>query len=277
MRTRAHRFVTGLALAAAVCLLASPGGAGEKDKVWKPLLPAEAYQQLLKRATKNIEEALRDNPNEDAIKRAQFNALMIAAYSRSTRDGGGVDGLSVRQFALQMVKWIPLAGKRSDARRMANAIERGLIKGGKGLKETLTDPRQAIAELGDVMEHFKTQKKGGEGIHPALQSNIRLKGALNGIEEKLRALAMRKLSDDNLKKEADELALLGYRAAVVGELTYFYTPKKNAKEWQELSLEMRDAGVALADAAKKQDGEAVLKASNNLNSSCNRCHSEFRK
>jgi hypothetical protein len=275
MRTHARRFVAGLALAAAVCLLAGPGGAGEKDQVWKPFLPADAYKELVKRAAKNIGEALAGSPNEEALKRAQFNALMIAAYTKSTATTPDVQ--AVQNASRSMVQGIRTKGGLDVVRQMAKAIGAGEMKGHGVGKEPSFDPKDSLADLGDVMEHFKTQKKGGEGIHTALQSNIRLKGALNGIEEKLRALAMKKLSDANLKKEADELALLGYRAAVVGEVTYFYPPKKNAKEWRELAVEMRDAGVALADAAKKQDGEAVLKASNNLNSSCNRCHSEFRK
>ena len=38
----------------------------------------------------------------------------------------------------------------------------------------------------------------------------------SGIEEKLRALAMKELAAAGMKKEAKELELLGYRTAVVG-------------------------------------------------------------
>ncbi len=286
MRTPAHRFAIAVALTAAACLLASRGGAGEKKgekdggnaRAWKPFLPDEAYQELLKRAADNIEEALKDRPSEEAAKRAQFNALMMAAYSKSIRGGDeDKDARAVRQFALQLARWAPLKNKQSSARQLAWNLSKGKIKGAPGAKEFLNDPRDYVADLGDLMEHFKPKAKGGEGIAPALQSNPRLKGALNGIEAKLGMLAMKKLSEDKLKKEADELALLGYRAAVVGELTYLYTPKMKAKEWQDLSLEMRDAGIALAEAAKRGDAEAVHKASESLNSSCTRCHSDFRK
>jgi hypothetical protein len=171
-----------------------------------------------------------------------------------------------------------MAGEKGKAgQALMYAVSLG--KGGAprtGKATDLTDPKTYV-DLADLMEFFKTKNKGGEGIHPALQSNIRLKGALNGIEEKLRALSMKKLTDANMTKEADELTLLGYRMAVVGELTYFYTPKQKAKEWQDLSLDMRNAGLALAEAAKKKDAEAVLKTSNALNSSCTQCHSGFRK
>jgi hypothetical protein len=276
MRTRAHRLVAGLALAAAVCLLAGPGGAGEKNKVWKQFLPAEPFQVLVKRAAENAQKALSGSPDEEALKKAQFNGLMIAGYVRSAKEPDTPERGAVRDAGLKLAR---LAGEKSkveEARRLAADLAAEKVKAaGTGEKEF--NPQAYLKDLADLMEHFKTQKKGGEGIHEKLQSNIPLKGTLNGIEEKLRVLVRRKLTDANMKKEADELALLGYRAAVVGELTYYYPQKKNAKEWQELSLEMRDAGIALAEAAKTRDSEAVLKAGNNLNSSCNRCHSEFRK
>jgi hypothetical protein len=275
MRTHAHRIVFAGALAAAVCLLAGPGGAGEKSKVWQRFLPPRAYKELVTRAAKAADEALAGTPGEEAIKKAQFNALMIAAYALSAR-GNEEELAGTQDFALKMAKTAGEKGKAGQARMYAISLAKGQAPGAGKAKE-LTDPSAYVGDINDLMEHYKTKNKGGEGIHPALQSNIRLKGTQNGIEEKLRALSMKKLTDANLKKEADELALLGYRAAVVGELTYFYTPKKKVKEWQDLSLEMRNAGVALAEAASKQDAEGVLKASNALNASCTQCHSAFRK
>jgi len=274
MRTHAHRFVFVGALVAALCLLAGSGGAGDKEKVWKPFLPAKAYKELVTRAAKNSEEALTGTPSEEAIKKAQFNGLMIAAYALSAK-GDAEELAGAQDFALKMAKTAGEKGKAAQARMYAVSLAKGIAPRA-GKMTDLTDPK-AYVELADLMEHYKTKNKGGEGIPPALQSNVRLKGTQNGIEEKLRALSMRKLTDANMAKEADELALLGYRAAVVGELTYFYTPKKKAKEWQDLSLDMRNAGVALAEAAQKKDAEAVLKASNSLNSSCSQCHSGFRK
>jgi hypothetical protein len=276
MRTHAHRFVFGGALAAAVCLLAGPGGAGEQGKVWKQFLPADAYKELLARDAKTAAEALAGQPGEAAIKKAQFNALMIAGYTMSAKGVNAGDLATAQAVALTAAKRAGEKGKTAQARTFLLALLKGTIKAEDERKE-LTDPKAYVADLADLMEHYKTKNKGGEGIHPALQSNIRLKGTQNGIEEKLRALSMKKLTDANMTKEAHELALLGYRMAVVGELTYFYAPKKNAKEWRDLALDMRNAGVALAEAATKKDAEAVLKASNTLSSSCNQCHSAFRK
>lgn len=277
MRKLTHRFVSGGTLVAAVCLLTGFGGAGEKQsKVWKPFLPADAYKELVTRAAKAAEEALAGKPDETAIKKAQFNALMIAGYTMSTKARPADDLAGTQTFALEAAKLAGEKDKVAQARMYLLALLKGVVKGG-GERKDLTDPKAYVGDVADLMEHYKTMKKGGEGIHPSLQSNARLRGAANGIEEKLRALSMRKLTDQRLGIEPKELALLGYRAAVVGELTYFYAPKMKTKEWHDLSLAMRDAGVALADAAKKKDAEAIERASNSLYSSCTQCHSAFRK
>jgi len=147
-----------------------------------------------------------------------------------------------------------------------------------GLDGDLTKTGVTAAAL---MEHYKTKGKGGEGVHPSLQSNIKLKGTQNGIEEKIRTLVLKKQTPAVLEKEADELALLASRAAAVGEVLYELAPtkkvgKKDPAEWKQNSLAMRDAGIDLAEAARKKDAEAVFRAGNKLNSSCSQCHSTFR-
>jgi cytochrome c556 len=109
-----------------------------------------------------------------------------------------------------------------------------------------------------------------------------LKGALNGVEEVIRALAMKKPTDAQMNKASKELVLLGYQMAVLGELTAEYPPPKKRKgkgtpkQWQELSETMRSASLELVAAAQKKDAEAVHKASDRLNASCSQCHSDFR-
>jgi cytochrome c556 len=68
---------------------------------------------------------------------------------------------------------------------------------------------------------------------------------------------------------------------VVGSLTYYYAPatksgKKDPAEWRTLALQMRDQSVKLAVAANKTDAAGVLKASSNLYSACNQCHTVFK-
>jgi hypothetical protein len=279
MRTHARRFALAAALAAAVGLLATSGRAGDKDGVWKEFLPNDAYRELVKRAAKNIEDALAGKPSEEAIKTAQFNALMIAAYTMSAKEPSAAERATLRAAALKVAKLAGQKGKADEARKLAASLP--TLKADPGAKADFGKVQDYLPERADLMEHFKVKMKGGEGIHPVLQNPLPLRTARNGIEEKIIILAKKPRPGTGLAKEADELALLAYRAAVVGELTSFYPPprgkgKGTPQQWRELSLAMRDAGIALAEAAKKKDADGVFKASSSLNSSCNQCHSDFR-
>src|SRR5262245_19820568 len=123
MRTYARRCVAAAALAGAVCLLTAPGGAGEKGgNVWKPFLPADAYQELVKRAGKAIEEALAGDPSEEAVKKAQFNALMIAGYALSAKEPGEAERATVRAAALKIARLAGQKGKAGEARELAAGL-----------------------------------------------------------------------------------------------------------------------------------------------------------
>jgi hypothetical protein len=277
MKTRVCVVLGGGALALAAWCLAGAGSAapeGGKETGWKEFLPAKEAQELTKRSLEEAKAALADKPDEEAIKKAQFHLLSIAAYARSTK-GGDKDRLGqAYQHALRVANLLGQKGKLAEAR---NLLEKGTADRGS-FDGDLT---KTGAVLKDVMDHYKTKGKGGEGVHPSLQSNIKLKGTQNGIEEKIRTLVLKKQTPAVLDKESEELALLAYRIAAVAELTYEFTPakkvgKKDPADWRQNSLGMRDAAVELAEAAQKKDAEAVFKASNRLNSACSQCHSTFR-
>jgi hypothetical protein len=266
-------------VAGAICWsLADRGSAGgDKAGVWKPVVPPEIARELIGRAAKSIQASLMAK-DEDELKNAQFNAVLIAAITLSTK-GGDAELAGTRQVALDLAKIVTAKGKLPEAKKLAASLAGGKVAA-KG-KDGPFDPKMHLEETADFMNHYKTKAKGGEGIHADLQVNIRLKGTQNGIEEKIRALAMKKLMEATLAKAANELGTLGYRLAVEGQLIHEYAPakkvgSKDPKEWRELSLNMRDASVELAEAAKKKDAEGVFRAGNRLNSACNQCHSTFR-
>ena len=109
MRTHARRFAAAVALAGAACLVVGTGSAGDRGGApWKQFLPADAYQELVKRGARAIEEALAGKPDEEAVKRAQFNALMIAGYTLSAKGPAEGERAAVRAAALKIAK---LAGQ----------------------------------------------------------------------------------------------------------------------------------------------------------------------
>ena len=130
-------------------------------------------------------------------------------------------------------------------------------------------------DTADGLNIFRSKAKGGEGIHPDLQYQPKLKNQ-NGIEALLSALAAKKITDDNLEKIAKELPNFAYRMAVVAALTHGKAPEKKAAEWRDLSMTLRDTSISLAEAARKKDADGVFKSAQALESSCIDCHSVFK-
>jgi hypothetical protein len=256
-------------LALALAFLAGPAtGGGEKER-WKKSISGDAFKQLVEDEAKIIQEKLKSK-DEDDIKRAEFGAMMVAGYALS-RDKADKNSNAVGGQAAALLKAIRTKGKIAEARKLAD----GLTKATDGKAPDKIDTGNL--DVAEIMNPLKTKAKGGDGIHPDLQVNIRLKGTQNGIEEKIRNLAQKPMTDTNMTKTAKELALFAYRLAVLGEIVHEYAPKKGKNQWEGLSLEMRNTALELASAATKKNKESVFLASSKLNAACNNCHTEFRK
>jgi hypothetical protein len=266
--------MVALLMAGAAWLLAVRSDAGDKAP-WQPMLPKEVYEELAKREAETIKTAL-DNPSDETLARAKLGAALIAALTLSGKDKGSAEDLrGVREQAIRLSQ-VLTKGTIPQAKMLAG----DLFKQKSDPTKKLSIPWETLLTSAELMDHLRTKAKGGDGMHPDLQSNVKLKGALNGVEEKVRALGMKELNEAGMKKEAKEMELMAYRIAVVGALTYNFAPPKAGKKdpglWRDYSLKMRDGGVELATAAQKGDTMAVLKSSSNLYSSCTQCHGVFK-
>jgi hypothetical protein len=267
----------GVALMVIGCaaVMALRGDAGGDKTPWQPIVPKEAYDELTKREVEYVKAAL-DNPTDATLSRGKFAAVLIAALTLSEKDKDSASELrGVREQAVRLAQKLT---KPSLAE--AKTLAADLFQQKTDATKALSIPWEGLLTITELMEPLHVKSKGGDGIHPDLQSNVKLKGTQNGIEEKLRNLTMKELNEAGMKKEAKELELLAYRTAVLGALTYYYAPpkagKKDPEQWRQYSLKMRDNGVELAAAAKKGDTAAVLKASSHLYESCTQCHSQFK-
>jgi len=280
MRTQARVLVGGAALALAVWLLAGPGSAGDgKDQVWKPVVPKAEYKELVDRITRQIQDNL-NGKSDEAPRRASANALILAAYTQIAKDGDKQELAALREAALNLIATLKKEGKLEEAKKLAAGFA-GLKANPNAKTDPLDAPHKLVEELGDIMIYFKKKKEGGEGLPEALQTNVKLKGALNGVEEKIRELARKPLKADRLKTEADELALMAYKTEAIGGLVHFYAPPrkegmKDPRDWREFGANMREAAAELAVAAKKGNPDEVHKAATRLNTSCTQCHGIFR-
>lgn len=243
-------------------LVHGAGQAGDKiDSPWKPILPAETYKVLTERSIKAIEETAKAN-GKDAREKVNVEAAILAAYTLSAK-GPSADGVA-------QLRGAALAAGKTNLTKLS--AFRTLVT---TAPKAPADGMGLTVDLLELMEIFRGQAKRGEGIHPDLQFQPKLKN-LNGIEALIGTLSAKQITDANLAKIAKELPNLAYRIAVVASITESQLPKKGAGHWRDLSIKMRDSSVALAEAAEKKNANGVFMAAIALESTCTACHSEFK-
>jgi len=144
--------------------------------------------------------------------------------------------------------------------------------GGKVTKTKLEAIKKKYEDLNTIMHVYKPREKGGLGVGPM--------GKGDGIEMKIIALGKKQLSKMQLDKESTDLVKMAHVNVAVAEIAALYVPKpkagKGPKEWQEYVDQMKKSSFDLAKAVKGGNPTDVKTAANNLNNSCNMCHSDFR-
>jgi hypothetical protein len=212
-------------------------------------------------------------------------ALVLGLLAALSHAGGDSPAWSkfLPDGAFQELKSRAVATIQSQADRKRKEIEYHLLMGYGYASEMKQGTVRLAApdDLGEMMNLLRDKAKNGEGIAEALQYNGKLKKQ-NGIESLIGALAGKALSDDNAAKTSKELELLAYRVAVFGAVTHDNPPtdkigKDAVAGWRKLSLEMRDAAVALAEAAEKKNIAGIQSASTRLQNNCTQCHRDYRK
>src|SRR5579862_4604975 len=192
-------FVTAFALA---CLIqfssATQTQEGRIEEPWRPILPKAIYQELANREAAIIRAKL-DGPLDDmALGRARLGAVLLGAMTMSLKDNTA-DLRGTRSTAMLLAETLKDRTKLDAAKVLAVFLP--------GSMPSIDANMEAVKWTGylwhpELMDHFRPLAKGGDGLHPDLQSNIPLKGALNSVEDKVRALAMKELTPAGMKTEA---------------------------------------------------------------------------
>ena len=246
-----------------------PGDAGgAKAAIWMPFLADDAAKELSQRSIKLIEETAKAG-DKAASDKIESEAAILVGYTLSVKNPKDDAMASLRGAAFNATK----AARKMDFKTLSD-FNKTLALAPKTPAE-VKDWMTVLRATEPMMKMFLSHAKGGEGIHADLQYHPSLKN-LNGIEALISKLASKKLSDDNLAKVEKELPILSYRLAVVASITHEFTPKKDVEKWRDLSRDMRDASIGLADAARNKNGEGVLKAAMALENTCVDCHSVFK-
>jgi hypothetical protein len=257
---------------ALLTLAASGNAGGEKKSPWKVILPAEAAKELSQRSLKRIGE-LAKSEGEQSFHDLRAEAVILAATSRSAKDAADMRGLGSAAVSLATI------AQKKDGADFARKFAQGLVNG-KVERDDIEPASwpKTIGEIKPVMTLFENKAKKGEGIHPDLHYNAKVKNA-DGIETLINVLADKQPKKGNLDKLAKELELLSYRVAVIGSITLVRGPDKKKEEekvWIEQGTIMRDSAVELAEAARKKDAAAITAAASKLENSCVECHAVFK-
>jgi hypothetical protein len=103
----------------------------------------------------------------------------------------------------------------------------------------------------------------------------------DNIEMKIRELAKKQLTKDQVKTEADALVEMANRTAAVAAVARASAPAKalpdkDPKDWKKYSEDMSKMAREFAKAVESKDAKAIKTAANNLNATCSDCHGKFR-
>lgn len=263
MTTHARRLAIGLAtLTLGIWTMAASNAADDKGLT----IPKDLYPKLVEQALKNAQEAVDDlsakklsgDNKKYTVRKARNGLAMIAMYTQLTPDVDAQERATLRDAALKVIKTL-------DDDNYAAAKKQ--VAGLTGLKP---DPKAKPGPVKflnnfewteDVMQHFRLAKdKGME------------------IEAKLLKLAL--AADKNKKmipaKDMNEaFVIMLYQTAIAGAMAKEIKANKKPKTWQTDADEMNVAVADLIDAVNKKDGKTGFQALNKLNSSCNKCHTDF--
>jgi len=156
------------------------------------------------------------------------------------------------------------AAASPDVRKLADAV------GNPAALKKQADMMEKKYELKPIMWGFKPKDRGGLGVGstPA------------GIETKL-ITELGKKPLKNLPAQAADLLKMTQVIRGIAEVTPSYAGKftktpAEAKTWQGLADDMKKGSDELEAAIKANDPKAVYKAANDLNTSCDDCHTKFR-
>jgi hypothetical protein len=281
--------VAGILLAFGICFFSGGDSAAQKknNQVWQPILPKEEYDELVARVLSGLQKDIADINMIDGkklkqrLKKLRATGILIATLVQSNGGIAKDPSLATLRDAALDLNAAAKAANVAAVVKAANALPPP--KANPKAKLAAVPLRGTVADKEDMMTPMKVKGKGGDGLDPDLQSNFRLKGALNGVEEKIRELAKKKLPAAQMKKQAEELSLMAYKVAAIAQCAEDYTPrvrnkggKKTPQNWARWSGQMRTLALELAKVAKKEDAAKVFAVAGKLNTNCNACHGVFK-
>jgi hypothetical protein len=276
-----RRTAVALGLALMLAFLAVAPAAEEKPSGGKSFLPAAEVKRLVEIARRRMKEPLEDlaagKVDEDdkalTVRRQRGLALLIAAYNQyADADADAPRRAAQRDAAIQIERALR-ADKLTEALKLWQGFDK--VEADKTAERwrALHDPKDREDIVLFLMILFRARRAAGLGVEPPPKD-----ANVDGLEAALRLIAAR---PDALSLKPDELARVGYQAAVLAQFIGSVAPERKVgardpEKWRQWSDEMREAGLELAAAARDQKADAVRAAARKINDGCASCHRVFR-
>lgn len=225
----------------------------------KAAAPENIVEAVIKDASERVQMVLATNPGgKNTAALVRTNALVVALAANA---GSRSERLALaRDVALQLAD--AAKGQKLDtgtARRQA-AVLAAFPDIRAAVVRTPRPPLKEQFDLGEVMNIFAKVGKGGHAIEQELLTMGQRKGPFppNQLSERVVADAYKTAWVADLSREHEDAA------------------KGKLKPWQDLCDDMRAAALDLAVAARAQQPGPAKAAVTRLNTSCTRCHEQFR-
>jgi hypothetical protein len=217
-------------------------------------VPTAVADKVIESDLAYLKKQLEKEPEKRAIPTIKATAIMLAAVADEGIKGPNADKMaSLRAGALEIAE----AVAKKDFAAAKTALTN--VKTAKGDKKEIDLSKQAKINLDEVMSTFRKGTVGGRNIEADIKDQIK------------------NLKDNNIA------ARVGAHTSVLGTLTEKLPPPNTTgdklKAWQDISKQMKQAGLDLAEEASKSDADKkkVVSALMKLEKTCVDCHKIFRE
>jgi hypothetical protein len=261
---RAQLFGVGV-LTVALCLTVllltgRPSSAGGKSD--GALLPPAEFAKLVTQDAKTIQDVLAKGLDKKGTRKVTAAAFMIAVYAQNSMTKGAANAkelATLRDTAVSLLKAVKGGDEKAATALAAKLTPTPKADGAVKLEPLALDK---LVEFEDVMHQFSSERVGGYGL-----------------EKELGELAEEK---ELTPAHMERIAVLGYRLAMIGHASDAFSADKNEggkktiKNWQAHTANFRKVTVAMAEVAKTKNAANTRDALDRVNTSCVKCHDDFR-
>lgn len=239
--------------------------AGERDFP-KDLIPEADFVKLYVETVKQMQEYARSqsslNQDYKKLENEAYHLIVLCAVQRKI-------------------------GDEASIRKAIAAQNAGKVIAAAAVKKDHATVRQLLT---DIADWNKIQAE--EAIQPQVKSlidDVPMDNFMKGLVQPLfdrfdkTPRAYRNLNAANFNAKLPEIQLACYKMAIYSWATYFYVPEaddipkgKSDKDWEKWTADMMKASEDLLAATKAKKQSDLRSAVRRLDSSCTKCHDDFR-